>query len=68
MVEKDAIIAAMAQRLDQLEGKITLMFRDRVITTAGVRAASIEQVNTIREAPTVIPRPTSSHLLTRPVR
>jgi len=43
--EKDAIIAALAQRLEQLEGKLTLMFRVPV-PTAGVRAA-------------LIPRPTS---------
>ena len=35
--EKDAVIEALAQRLSQLEGKLTLMFRVTV-PTAGVRA------------------------------
>ena len=38
--EKDALIAAMEQRLEQLEGKLTLMFRDRV-ATVGVRGRCI---------------------------
>ena len=38
--EKDVLIAALAQRLEQLEGKLTLMFRD-IVPTAGVRTGSI---------------------------
>ena len=47
--DKDALINALTQRLEQLEGKLSLMFRD-IVPTDGVRAASI--------AP-VIQRPTS---------
>ena len=55
--EKDAVIEALAQRLAQLEGKLTLVFRVTV-PTAGVREASIPTVNTVR-ASQMIPRPTS---------
>ena len=37
-MDKDEMIAVMFERLEQLEGKLTLMFRARV-QNAGVRAA-----------------------------
>ena len=53
----EALTERFAQRLALLEGKLALMFRVTV-PSAGVRAASIPTVNTIR-ASQMIPRPTS---------
>ena len=49
------MIAAMFERLEQLEGNLTLMFRARV-QNAGVRAALLQPLNTVRAS---TPRPTS---------
>ena len=54
-MDKDEMIAVMFERLEQLEGKLTLMFRARV-QNAGVRAALLQPLNTVRAS---TPRPTS---------